>query len=177
MSIPKSLAVLMLSLLAGACATPIETRLVSSGSGVAPGSSMTLAIPESDGAALHAETQRLFEQAFKARGRTFSDAGDYLMEFAPGQRAAAVVLSAGPTKTEISPTQGRSALRSCTAQLHRVTLVVLKRETGDVAYRGEVEERHCKATLNQTLPALVEALAADLEKPAGTRVTTRKGQY
>jgi hypothetical protein len=178
MSMPKVLTVLLLSQLAGACATPVETRLSSSGSGVAvASSSMTIVTPDSDGPALHEETRRLFEQALKTRGGTLSPTGDYLVEFAPGQRAADVALAAGPTQSQTSPIQHRSLLQTCKAQLHRVTLVVLRRDSGALAYRGDVEERHCKATLSQTLPVLVEALVADLEKPVGTRVTTRKGQY
>jgi hypothetical protein len=176
-SYAKALGLLTGCLLAAACSTPVETRLTSSGTGLSPAARLTVVTAETDGAVLHAETRRLFEQYLTARGSSFSEAGDYLIEFAPGQRAADVILYQDPAKPSASPAKGRSLLSSCNDQLHRVTLVVLKRETGDVAYRGDAEERHCKATLNQTLPFLVETLVADLEKPAGTRVTTRKGQY
>jgi hypothetical protein len=161
-------------LLAAGCASPVSTRLFSSGIGLSPTTNFAILESEPDAAPVDAALDSLIKTNLTAHGYTLAKDSDYILSTAFSMRPGHIAIFGTPTAAPLSTTQKKSGLGQCNAQVHRLTISVLERATGKPIYQGAAEETHCNAVATNSLPHLVESLTADILKPGGNRVVTRK---
>jgi hypothetical protein len=161
-------------LLAAGCASPIATRLSSSGVGLSPATHFAILEAEPDGAPVDAALDDLMKKSLAARGYALASDGNYILSTAFGVRPGDIAVFGTPSAAPLSSTQKKSGLGKCKVHVHRLSLSVLERTTGKPIYQGTAEETHCNAVAANSMPQLVEIITADLPKPGGNRLVTRK---
>lgn len=153
------------------CVSSVETRLEGYGPGAVAPAVLTVPPPDPSASSINPDTRSLIEKKLAARGFTFGENGDYILEFAQSIRPADIAIFRKAVTVSAATLKKGSVLQSCKQAIHRLTLVVLKQSSGAMAYRGYAEEYHCRGTMVESLPYLVDALVADLGNPGhGTRI-------
>ncbi len=158
------------------CAGPLQTRGFGSGPGVPAGARLSIIAAEEDGPPVDAATHRALAATLTRAGFSVGDDGAYMVDFSLAERPATMGVTPGKTERALSAAKGRKPLQSCQDRTHRFTLVILDRKTGETAYRGDAEEHHCRATLDDSRPHLIDAVVADLKQPKGVYELSRPGK-
>jgi hypothetical protein len=161
-------------LMTSACASPVATRISGAGPGLAPSSRLAILAPEADGATPYPELAGLITKSLQARGYSVADDGAYILDVAFGTRPGDIAVFGKHPALPMSASQKQSALSACKKQVHRLTVSVLERASGNAIYQGTAEETHCNTDASNSLPQLVDSITADLAKPGGDRVITDK---
>ncbi len=169
------LVIVALALISAGCASPVQTRLAGNGAGVAPAARLVVLAAEEDGPLDNAALLSAIKVRLAGLGYSVAADGEYILDFALSARSADISVSASSDKAATTGPK-KNFLQSCKPQVHSLTLVALNRDSGDVAYRGAAEELHCRGTLAESLPHLVDALATDITRPGGIRLLSRKGR-
>lgn len=86
--------------------------------------------------------------------------------------ALALASSAG----NLSAPKRRKALQSCNDREYRIGVTLTRVADGAEIYRGRAAEYHCKMTIVEALPTLVDAALADLGQPRGSYAVMRKAK-
>lgn len=158
-----------------ACTGPIETRVVSSGTGVRDAASILTEAPPSSQAAAGAyalAVERLAERGF---GQSETGALQLHVAFAERDAAIAVRTKSGEQLLDVSAAKPKKPLQNCADREMRLSVTLTRIADGSELYRGSAAEYHCKAQAADVLPALVNAALADLAGPKGAYRTTRQG--
>jgi hypothetical protein len=163
-------------LLVSGCASPVVTRVSSTGRGLAPPTQLAFGSPDDDAPAADAQTQAELDSALRARGYSIGAEAEYLIDFSLADRPASLRIATSKPDLPSSGVKKHRFLARCTARSHRLTLVVVDHKTGETAFRGAAEENHCKGSLEKSRAALIEALVADLKNPRGDHYQPRSGQ-
>jgi hypothetical protein len=161
-------------LLISGCASPVVTRLSSSGAGLAKTARFAILEVEPDGAPADAPLEDLLNKNLAMSGYTLASDGEYILSSAFGIRPGGIAIYGTPNLPPLSATQKKSGFGRCNVEVHRLTISVLERATGKSVYQGTAEETHCSAITANSLPYLTGALTSDLSKPGGNRVVKRK---
>lgn len=152
------------------CAGPIETRLKNH---------MVVALPDQPSFAFSESidgenpTQQLAKKLIAAalveKGFGSKDNPRLLVETALAERPADIAITTGETdqRNQVATAKSRELLQSCQDQEHRLTIGIFDVTDGTQVYSGSAAEYHCKGTLQQSLPHLVDGALAEL----GKRVT------
>lgn len=113
-------------------------------------------------------------QALAKQGHAVSADAGLHVEIAMAERFAPVSVGdlAG---NAISPSRKRQFLRSCAYRIQRLTTAVYSIKQPGVT-RAWAEEQHCKAGLNDIIPALADRAVALLIKPELAGRTKRTGK-
>jgi hypothetical protein len=164
----------LLCIVVAGCASPMATRLSTHGAGLTPAASLAILEAEPDGAPVDTALDILMKKSLIARGYSMSPDSAFILNMAFGIRPGGIGVFGTPTAAPLSSTQKKSGLGKCKVHVHRLTLSVLERASGNPLYQGMAEETHCNALAANSLPHLIEALTVDLAKPGGDRVVTRK---
>ncbi len=152
-------------LVAGACASPVETRLSSAGQGMTPQTQLTILTPDESGAPTNSDLNLLIEKSLTAHGYSLLPDGGHILEYAFSSRPA-----------DISLYDTKQSQGSAKKQIYRLTLSVRDRVSGAMLYQGAAEETHRRGTAPEAFPYLVDAVVADMSKPGVQRLLTRKGR-
>lgn len=152
------------------CAGPIQTRVKNH---------MAIALPDQPGFAFPKSidgenpTQQLAKKLIAAalieKGFRPNDNPRLLVETALAERPADIAIAAGETdqRNQVATAKTRELLQSCKDKEHRLTIGIFDITDGTQVYSGSAAEYHCKGTLQQSLPHLVDGALAEL----GKRVT------
>jgi hypothetical protein len=172
----RAAATAMIALHIGGCAQPIMTRVSGVGSGVMPSARLSFLVPEPDSPVMDPTVRKALTDRLTTRGYAVVEGGDHMLDVSLSDRAATMGVRGEAAGSWMSGSKAKRPLQSCANRVHRLTLAVVKQATGVVVYRGQAEEHHCKGTLQESMLALVDAVVADMTKPAGTAVLTRTGR-
>jgi hypothetical protein len=153
---------IVLTLSLAACASPIETRIDSTG--LSPVEPVTFQIDE----AASADAKPLVAAALVQIGFVQATVGEYSLQVTSSDRPAELSLKNG-TET-LSPSAGKMR---CADREYRLGLTLTRIVDGAVAYRALAAEFHCKLKLAEVLPVLVSSALADLGAPRGAYIVKR----
>lgn len=170
--------VLVGALLLASCAAPVVTRIDTAMPGARPVSaSFVVADVPGDVAPVQQDATGLVVQSLAQRGWTISDSADVLLSVTLSDRPAQSQLLLGDDYGKpagvIGPAPTRSNNRGCARRDQRLTVTLAHRATGDLIYSGAASEYHCKAGLEQNLPALVAAALDGMDNAPGVRQVER----
>jgi hypothetical protein len=157
---------LTLSLALAACATPIETQVTSSGAGI----SSPLRFSSESRAATD-EAQRLVIERLQGKGLALDAAGEARLEVTLAARPSALALSADGKA--LSPAYAKKDSKRCKWQEYRLGIGLYRISDGAELYKASAAEHHCKDSLQQVMPILVDAALADLAAPRGSYLVKR----
>ena len=118
--------------------------------------------------------QTMVMQALTRQGHAVSADAGLHVEIAMAERIAPVSVN-DLTGNAISPSRKRQFLRSCAYRIQRLTIAVYSIKQPGVT-RVWAEEQHCKAGLNDIIPALADRAVALLTKPELAGRTKRTGK-
>ena len=155
----------LLFLLVSACIGPIETRVDSRG--LSEAQLVSFAVdPDVMGPA--AEAQKQVGQALLAKGYRAAEIADVSLHVTVSDRPAVLSLHSGPAV--LAPSSGK---KRCAKREYRVGVTLTKIADGSQLYQSHAAEFHCKLTVEQVVPALVDAALKDLGSPRGSYITKR----
>lgn len=89
-------------------------------------------------------------------------------------RDASLALGSGTEK--LSVPKRRKPLQRCNDREYRFGITLTRVTDGMEIYRGRAAEYHCKMTIAEALPTLVDAALADLGQPRGSYALVRKAK-
>jgi hypothetical protein len=150
----------------GACATPIETQISSSGAGITSPIRFS-----SEGRAATDEARKLVLGQLQSKGLVLDAAGEARLEVTLAARPSALALSADGKP--LSPALTKKDSRRCKWQEYRLGVGLYRISDGAELYKASAAEHHCKEALNQVMPMLVDAALADLAAPRGSYIVKR----
>ena len=154
-----------LFLLVSACIGPIETRVDSRGTGGAEPVSFSA---DPDILGLAANAQNLVVQALSAKGYRTAEMADVSLHVTLSDRSADLSLHSGPAI--LAPTSGK---KRCAKREYRLGVTLTKIADGSLFYQSHAAEFHCKLTVEQVLPVLVDAALKDIGAPRGSYTVKR----
>ena len=157
--------ILPVTLLLGACAGPIETRVESAGLSNAAPTSFAVD-PDVSGPA--AGVQAKIVQALTAKNFRLADNAVLKLHVTASDRPAELALKSGAQ--EIAAAAGK---RRCAKREYRVGITLTRISDGSDYYRANAAEFHCKMTMDEVLPTLVRTALADLGAPRGSYILSR----
>jgi hypothetical protein len=166
----------VIALCIAGCAHPIVTRISGTGVGVASSARLSFLVSEPDAPQIDPAARKALTDRLLAKGYTVVDSGDHLLDFSLSDRVATMGVRGEAPGSWLSNTKAKRPFQPCANRVHRVTLVVVEQASGNIVYRGQAEEYHCKATLQDSVSALVDAVVVNMAKPLGMHVLTRKGR-
>ncbi len=172
------LSFILLCFLSG-CAQAVETRISSRGvagsAAVSPGGFIILDDAKAVGSEMRTAHDLVISSLAK-RGYLPASAPQYNLAVTVSSRPAPLLVKIG--NTPAVPANGKAKPKRifapCAKVEYRLAVVLTRIADGVVAYHGTAAEHHCKASLSQTLPALIDAALGDLGTPRGDYVVKRK---
>ncbi len=179
----RRLAILMIPLVAmtTSCGGPIETRIQTEASSSLPSQKQYsfTAKPEQNSAA-YQTARRMVAEALAARNFAAADEAPTLVHIALADRPASIAMTTGEKDNiaTIAEKKERKPLQSCDDVEHRLTINMVNTSDGSTVYSGTAAEYHCKGSMEQSLPHLVDAALSDLGNSGQTtssKVRTRTG--
>jgi hypothetical protein len=154
----------LLLLLTG-CVGPIETRISSDGStSISPARFSVEKTSNIAGAA----AQDLVVKALIQKGFQLADPAMHSLHVSVSDRPSDLALNAG--EKTLAPATDK---RLCAAREFRLGVTLTRIADGAVTYRAHAAEYHCKQTLSQVMPYLVDAAVKDLGSPRGSYTVKR----
>ena len=154
-----------LFLLVTACIGPIETRVDSRGTGESQPVSFLV---DSDVLGPAVGAHQLVADALSAKGYRTAQIADVSLHVALSDRPADLSLHSG--SAVLAPTSGK---KRCAKREYRLGITLTRIADGSLFYQSIVAEFHCKLTVEQALPALVEAALKDIAAPRGNYTVKR----
>lgn len=164
----------VITLLVSGCAQTIETRVTSMGMPIAVPAAFMMSTTEET----PAEVRRAYPIVTKrmiAKGYSIAKEAPLHLQVTVDARDAALALGNSDGVAALSVAKARKPLQSCADKEYRVGVTLTRVADGAELFRGRAAEYHCKMTLADALPALVDAALADLGAPRGSYAVTRKG--
>ena len=159
---------LFTGLILAGCSGPIETRIEThSAALLAERDSFSFGEQPGEQSETYVQAENLVREALIAKNITASDTGNILVELSLSSRPADVAISVGEKDKEhqLAGKKEKKFLQRCRDVEHRLSIGLLDQATGQLVYRGHAAEYHCKGTLSQSLPHLVEAALSDFGSP------------
>lgn len=173
---------LLAGLTLAGCSGPIETRIQThSAAPLADRSSFSFGEQPGEKSPAFAQAEQLVREAMIAKNMTASENGNILVELSLSSRPADVAISVGENgkERELAGKKQKKFLQSCRDFEHRLSIGLLDQAGGQLLYSGQAAEYHCKGSLADSLPHLVEAALSDLGSPptavANSSIRTRRG--
>mgnify|MGYP003628172388 CR=1 FL=1 len=164
------------------CAGPIETRVQTHQVIAAPEQKQFTVSPKdavvNSGLALARE---LVAKSLGERGYQPSPDASILVHVALSDRPADIAVDAGDKNAvqSIATAKRQKRFQSCKDQEHRLTIILFDQARGTKLYSGNAAEYHCKGTIAQSLPFLIDSALSGLDRnPTDTPLSatrTRQG--
>ena len=156
---------IVIPLLLAACAGPIETRIDSRG--------LTTVQPVSFAAdsvatGVISGAQNMVAQALLAKGYRAADIADISLQVTVSDRPANLSLLSGTDVLAATSDKKRCATRE-----YRLGVTLTKIADGSLFYQSHAAEFHCKLTVSEVLPTLVDAALKDIGTPRGSYTVKR----
>jgi hypothetical protein len=152
-------------LLLTGCAGPIETRISSDGStSISPAQ---FSVEKTSNIA-GATAQDLVIKALSQKGFQLADPAMHSLHVSVSDRPSHLAINAG--EKTLSPATDK---KLCAAREFRLGITLTRIADGAVTYQAHAAEYHCKQTLSQVLPYLVDAVVNDLGSPRGSYIVKR----
>jgi hypothetical protein len=157
------------------CSTGVETRVSSSGANQLPaGSYMVAALAE---AATDLRVARsLVAERLAQKGFIEAKEAPLHLEVTFDVRDASLSLGSSAGPGSISGAKKRKPLQSCVDREYRLGVTLTQIADGAELYRGRAAEYHCNMPAKEALPALVDAVLADMGQPRGSYVVKRNAR-
>ncbi len=157
-----------------ACAGPIETRIDNVGqTGAVTGTYVFVETEQAESPDL-LFARKLVAERLAAKGLSASDTGTLHLEVTVSSRSAILGLKQGDQA--LSNPKPKKPFQNCKDSEYRIGIALTRIADGVELYRGSAAEYHCQATLDDTLPGLVDAALADMGVPKGVYVLKRNGR-
>lgn len=153
-------ALYLVPLLLAACAGPIETRVESMGQTSAQPASFAI---NADASGPAASAQSVVAKRLTEKGYRQSEVAELNLQVSVSDRPAVLGLKTG--NATLAPDAGK---KLCAKRDYRVGVVLTRIADGVTVYNSHASEFHCKQTLDQVLPSLINAAMADLGAPRGS---------
>jgi hypothetical protein len=122
-----------------------------------------------------AETSDELHNAYKRVAAAMMQKGYRLAKQAPlhleitlASRPASIALGNAEKADGVSRGKRNRLLQNCEDLEYRVGVTLTRIADGGEIYRGRASEHHCKVTLGEALPDLVDAALADFGRPRGS---------
>lgn len=163
----RRLAILMIPILAmtANCSGPIETRIQTQAASPLPAQKQYSfpAKPEQKNET-YKKARTLVAEALSAQNFTATENAPTMVHIALAERPASIAMTVGEKADVdiISLPKKRKPLQSCKDIEHRLTLKMIDTASGSVIYSGTAAEYHCKGSLEQSLPYLIDGALSDL---------------
>ncbi|MEP2101199.1 MAG: DUF4136 domain-containing protein [Parasphingorhabdus sp.] len=179
----RRLAILMTPILAitASCSGPIETRIqTEAGSALPAQKQYSFTAKPEQNSETYQSARKLVAEALAAKSFIAADEAPILVHIALAGRPASIALTAGE-KDNVSTIAGqkeRKPLQSCDDVEHRLTINMVAAADGSVIYSGTAAEYHCKGSMEQSLPFLIDGALSDLGNSGPTtdsKTRTRTG--
>lgn len=169
----KRFPLLLSALLASACSSGVETRISSSGiASPQPEAYMVSTVSETSPELRSAYT--LVAKKMAQKGFAIAKEAKLHAEITLDARDASLALGSGAGN--LSAPKRRKPLQSCNDREYRFGITLTRVTDGAELYRGRAAEYHCKMTIAEVLPTLVDAALADLGQPRGSYAVVRKAR-
>lgn len=162
------------ALLVSGCVQTIDTRVTSMGISVATPEAFMISTTDDTPAAVR-RAYPLVTKRMTAKGYSIAKDAPLHMQITVDARDAAMALGDSDGVSALSAPKARKPLQSCADKEYRVGITLTRVADGFELYRGRAAEYHCKMTLAEALPALVDAALTDLGAPRGAYIITRRG--
>ncbi len=162
-------------MLATACSSGVETRISSSGVTSLKTEPYTISTIAATSGELRSAYAMVSENLAK-KGFGVAEQAPLHLEITVDQRDASLALGSNQGLENISPPKRRKPLQNCSDREYRLGVTLTRIADGAEIYRGRVAEYHCKMSVTEALPALVDAALADLGQPRGSYIVKRKAQ-
>jgi hypothetical protein len=178
----RRLALLMILAMTASCGGPIETRIQTEAALPLPAQKQySFPVKPEQESAVYQTARQLVAAALAEKQFTAVDEAPVRVHIALANRPASIALTTGEkddVRVIASPKE-RKPFQSCDDVEHRFTLTMVDSANGATLYSGTAAEYHCKASLEQSLPYLIDAALLDLgngSNPAVNQKTrTRTG--
>lgn len=163
----RRLAFLMIPIIAiiASCSGPIETRIeTQSGSALATQKQYSFTAKPEQNSETYQSARKMVANALATNSFTAKDSAPILVHIALGGRPASIAMTAGEKDdvSTIAEQKERKPLQSCEDVEHRLTINMVNATDGSILYSGTAAEYHCKGTMEQSLPHLIDAALSDL---------------
>lgn len=165
---------ILLALLVSACVQTIDTRVTSMGAPTATPEAFMISTTDETPEALR-RAYPLVTKRMAAKGYSIAKDAPLHVQVTVDARDAALALGNSDGVSALSASKARKPLQSCADKEYRVGITLTRVADGAELYRGRAAEYHCKMTLADSLPALVDAALLDLGAPRGAYIITRRG--
>ncbi|MEP3226740.1 MAG: hypothetical protein ABJO01_12255 [Parasphingorhabdus sp.] len=163
----RRLSIMMIPIVAlcTSCSGPIETRIKTQSGATLPAQKQYnfTAKPEQD-SAIYQTARKAVAAALAEKNFSMADDAPILVHIALASRPASIALTKGSEdnlKTIAAPKK-RKPLQSCDDVEHRLIINMVNSADGATVYFGSAAEYHCKGTMSQSLPHLVNGALSNL---------------
>ncbi len=154
------------------CVRYVETRTDSAGISPINPAGYLLVTPEKVVSQELVKAQEMVAQRLSAKGYSAAENGTLYLQVGTAIRPGSLSLSK-PGAVLAKADKKRSSSK-CVWNEYRVVIVLTAISDGREVYRGSASENHCKESLTDTLPTLIDAALADLGNPRGAVTTKRR---
>jgi hypothetical protein len=171
----SKISLMALVLIVSACSSGVETRIASGGV-TSPQTEpyMVSALPNSS-AALQAG-YALVGEGLAAKGFVTAAEAPLHLEVTVDERDASLALGSGAGPQSLAAPKRKKPLQSCADREFRLGITLTRVADGVEIYRGRAAEYHCKMSVTDALPALVDAALADFGQPRGSYIVKRNAK-
>ncbi len=159
------------------CGGPIETRIQTQAASTLPVQkqySFTAKPEQNSEAYMMART--MVADALAANNFSTATDAPILVHIALAGRPASIAVTTGENSelSTIAEQKKRKPLQSCDDVEHRLTVDMVSALDGSTIYSGTAAEYHCKGSIEQSLPHLIDAALSDLgNSNQATKTVTR----
>lgn len=169
------------ALIVSGCAGPIETRIRTHQVIVTPEQQKFTLSPLETVANRDLDRAReMVAQSLSERGYHSASDASILVHVALSDRPADIAVNAGENAADqvLAAAKKHKSFQSCRDHEHRLTISLFDQRERSMIYSGHAAEYHCKGTIAQSLPFLVDSALSGLDRSPGNgpRSTTRTRQ-
>ncbi|QTD57239.1 DUF4136 domain-containing protein [Parasphingorhabdus cellanae] len=147
------------------CSGPIETRIQTQAASTLPAQTQYSfsAKPEQNNKT-YDQARELVADALSAKNFVAAQQAPVMVHIALANRTASIAMTTGEKDQIdiIAPQKERKFLQSCDDIEHRLTLTMVDVADGSTLYSGTAAEYHCKGSLEQSLPYLIDGALSGL---------------
>jgi hypothetical protein len=154
------------------CVRYVETHTDSVGISLINPAGYLLVTPEKVVSPELSKAQEIVAQRLSAKGYAAAENGTMYLQVGTAIRPASLSLSK-PAGILAKADKKRGSSK-CVWNEYRVVIVLTTISDGTEMYHGSASEYHCKESLTETLPILIDAALADLGNPRGAVTTKRR---
>ncbi len=159
------------------CGGPIETRIQTQAVSTLPAQKQYsfTAKPEQN-SETYMMARKMVADALAVNNFTAATDALILVHIALAGRPASIAVTTGENSevSTIAEQKERKPLQSCDDVEHRLTINMVSASDGSTIYSGTAAEYHCKGSIEQSLPHLIDAALSDLGNSDQTTKTTSR---